>query len=51
MNKMLDTLHALQPLWFPLLVPSLAAASGLALIAAAGFSIFADSADAARFSW
>jgi hypothetical protein len=32
MNALLDALHALRPLWLPLLVLSLAAAAGLALI-------------------
>jgi hypothetical protein len=33
MNVLLDALHALRPLWLPLLMPSLAATAGLGLIA------------------
>jgi hypothetical protein len=33
MDDLLDALDALRPLWLPLLVPSLAAADGLVLIA------------------
>jgi hypothetical protein len=33
MNNMLDTLHALRPLWLPSLVLSLAAGAGMALSA------------------
>jgi hypothetical protein len=51
MGDLLVALHALRPLWLPLLVLILSAGAGLALIAWGGFSIFADSADAARFSW
>jgi hypothetical protein len=33
MGDLLDALHALRPLWLPLLVLSLAAGAGLALLA------------------
>ena len=47
MNSLLDALHALKPLWAPLLVPSLAGGGGLALITWGVVSIFADT----DFSW
>jgi hypothetical protein len=47
MNDILNSLYALRPS----LVLSLAAAASLALIAWGGISVFADSADAAGFSW
>lgn len=47
MNNLMDALYALKPLWAPLLVPSLAAAVGLVLIAWGCHSIFADTG----FSW
>jgi hypothetical protein len=48
MNNLLHALHAFKPLWAPLLVPSLAAAGGLAMIFWGIVSIFA--ADSG-FSW
>jgi hypothetical protein len=47
MNDLLEALYALRPLSLPLLMPSFAAAGGLAFIAWGGFSIFAESG----FSW
>ena len=47
MNNLLDVLHALKPLWVPLLVPSLAGGGGLAMIVWLRFLFAADSG----FSW
>ena len=48
MDNLLYALHALKPLWATLLVPSLAAAGGLAMIAWGVVSILAANSG---FSW